>query len=84
MAAASGDGVLVRPFRPEDQAGVRALILQGLAGRWGHLDKDLNPDLDDIAAAYRGGTTLTAWIGERLVGTGTWSPGATAWRRCSA
>ena len=74
MAAAGTDDVLVRPFRGVDQALVRALILDGLAGRWGHLDEDLNPDLDDLALAYGAGTTLTAWIGTRLVGTGTLVP----------
>jgi putative acetyltransferase len=74
MAAADSDGVVVRPFRDADQASVRALILEGLAGRWGHLDEDLNPDLDDIELTYGAGTTLTAWMDTRLVGTGTLVP----------
>lgn len=75
MAVDEAVGVVVfRPFRCDDQALVRALILDGLAGRWGHLDKDLNPDLDDIASTYGAGTTLTAWMGTRLVGTGTLVP----------
>jgi len=53
---------------------VRELVLEGLAGRWGHLDEDLNADLVDIGAAYQAGTTLTAWVGDRLVGTGTLMP----------
>jgi len=74
MTAADTDGVVVRPFRDDDQGLVRALILDGLAGRWGHLDEDPNPDLDDIAVTYGAGTTLTAWMGTRLVGTGTLVP----------
>lgn len=74
MTAAATNGVVVRPFRDDDQVLVRALILDGLAGRWGHLDEDLNPDLDDIALTYGAGTTLTAWMGTRLVGTGTLVP----------
>lgn len=74
MAAADVDGVSFRPFHPDDQGVVRALILEGLAGRWGHLDEDLNPDLVDIGATYGAGTTLTAWVADRLVGTGTLIP----------
>ncbi len=74
MPAADVHGVFVRPFRPGDQDIVRALILEGLAGRWGHLDEDLNPDLVDIGATYGAGTTLTAWVRGRLVGTGTLIP----------
>ena len=48
--------LLVRPFQLDDQALVRALILDGLAGRWGHLDDNLNPDLDNISATYSAGT----------------------------
>lgn len=50
----------IRPFVPADQAGVKALILQGLAGHWGVIDSALNPDLDDIAAAYAGADFLVA------------------------
>jgi GNAT superfamily N-acetyltransferase len=74
MAAADLDGVFVRRFRPDDQDLVRALILEGLARRWGVLDEDLNPDLVNIGATYRAGTTLTAWVGGRLVATGTLIP----------
>ena len=74
MAVADPDGVVVRPFRDDDQALVRALILDGMSGRWGHLDEDLNLDLDDIASTYGEGTTLTAWMGTCLVGTGTLVP----------
>ena len=44
----------ISEFKPSDQAAVRRLILDGLAERWGVLDESLNPDLNDIAAAYAG------------------------------
>ena len=61
---------MIRPFRPEDQGAVKALILAGLEAHWGALDLTKNPDLDDIATAYSDAIFLTAWSGERLVGTG--------------
>ena len=72
------DALCLRPFRPGDQPAARALILAGLAERWGALDPTLNPDLDDIAASYAGGVFLVATLGDRLVGTGAlrpWSSG---------
>ncbi len=62
--------VMIRPFERRDQAAAKALILEGLVEHWGALDPTLNPDLDDIAASYAAGCFLTAWRGERLVGTG--------------
>ncbi len=61
-------------FRPTDQDSARALILAGLAERWGTLDEGRNPDLNDIAAHYALGVFLCAWSGERLVGTGALVP----------
>jgi ribosomal protein S18 acetylase RimI-like enzyme len=63
----------IRPFRPADQPAVRALVLAGLAERWGTLDETRNPDLDDIHASYirPGGTVLVAEQAGRVVGTGT-------------
>ena len=63
-------GILIRPFRPEDQAAVQGLILDGLVEHWGFLDPTKNPDLDDIASTYADGTFLVAWQGDDLVGTG--------------
>lgn len=65
-------------FRREDQAAVRALIIEGLAEHWGIIDPDLNPDLDDIATAYAGGVVLVAWAGDDIVGTGAVVPRAGA------
>jgi ribosomal protein S18 acetylase RimI-like enzyme len=63
------------PFTHEDQVPVRALILEGLAERWGsEADPTLNPDLDDIAGSYPRGTTLIARLDNLLVGTGTVVP----------
>ena len=62
-------------FTREDQAAVRALILDGLAERWGgQADPTLNLDLADIATSYATGTTLIARLDGRLAGTGTVVP----------
>lgn len=42
----------IRPFTPADQEAARALILAGLGEHWGFIDETLNPDLNDIEAAY--------------------------------
>ncbi len=64
----------LRPFTPGDQAACKALVLVGLQEHWGTLDPSLNPDLNDIAASFAGGLFLTAWLGDRLVGTGGYLP----------
>jgi ribosomal protein S18 acetylase RimI-like enzyme len=65
----------IASFRAEDQGPVRDLILAGLADRWGDdADPTLNPDLDDMARSYAGGTTLVAWLDGVPVGTGTVVP----------
>jgi GNAT superfamily N-acetyltransferase len=69
-------GIRVVAFRVEDQDAVRALILDGLREHWGEIDPALNPELDDIGAHYGHGTTLVAWSGDAIVGTGTLIPGA--------
>ncbi len=48
----SATTVTIRPFRTADQSAARALILDGLGEHWGYIDETINPDLDDIAAAY--------------------------------
>lgn len=62
----------IRPFRPADQPAVRALVLAGLAERWGILDESRNPDLDDLHASYvaAGGAVLVAEQRGVIVGTG--------------
>jgi ribosomal protein S18 acetylase RimI-like enzyme len=48
----------IRPFMTSDQPAARALVLAGLGEHWGYIDETLNPDLDDIAAAYPPETSL--------------------------
>jgi len=57
-----------------DQDAVRALILVGLGEHWGHIDETLNPDLDDIAAAYGHGRTVVVKRRGEIVATGTVVP----------
>lgn len=65
----------LRPFRPADQPAARALILAGLAERWGALDPRLNQDLDDIWTSYvaAGGAFLVVERHGAIVGTGALS-----------
>jgi GNAT superfamily N-acetyltransferase len=70
------DSFRLARFRAEDQAAVRELILAGLEEHWGQIDPSLNPDLDDFATAYGAGTTILAWSGDTIVGTGTVMPRA--------
>lgn len=41
-----------RPFQPEDQVAAHAIVMSGMAQRWGAVDPTLNPDLHDIAHSY--------------------------------
>jgi GNAT superfamily N-acetyltransferase len=70
------DTIHLRPFQPADQAAVRALILAGLAARFGFLDESLNPDVDDIQRCYieAGATVLVAEQGGVLIGCGALIP----------
>jgi ribosomal protein S18 acetylase RimI-like enzyme len=42
----------LRPFRTDDQAVVRRMVLDGLASRFGFANESLTPDLDDLQAYY--------------------------------
>ena len=66
----------IRPFQPEDQSAVKALILAGLEERWGTIDPAKNPDLDEIAVSYAGGFFRVAEMDGRIVGTGALVPRA--------
>jgi GNAT superfamily N-acetyltransferase len=66
--------ILIEPFQPEDQAAVKALILAGLVEHWGRLDVSKNPDLDNIASSYAGGTFLIARQAGQVIGTGALVP----------
>ncbi len=65
---------VIRPFRPGDQAAVRALVLDGLREHWGTLDPRFNQDLDDIAARYAGAVFLVAVSAGDVVGCGALVP----------
>lgn len=60
----------VTSARPEELGLVRALIVAGLAERWGRYDPTYNPDLDSFGEHYRDAAILVAKEGERLVGCG--------------
>ena len=74
MMARGWGEVVIRPFRPQDQAAAKDLILAGLEAHWGFLDPTKNPDLDDIASTYAEATFLLAWQGDEVVGTGALAP----------
>ena len=67
-------GIEIRDFNLKDQDTVRALILNGLLGHWGSLDRRFNSDLNDMQASYSHGRTIVASDGTRIVGTGTVIP----------
>lgn len=62
----------IRPFKPEDQAAARHLILQGLGHHFGWIDESRNPDLDDIQHHYldQGSLFVIAEQAGQIVGTG--------------
>jgi putative acetyltransferase len=66
--------VTIRPFRANDQAAAKELILQGLEEHYGWRDLSLNPDLGDIARAYSASTFLVAAEDSALIGTGALVP----------
>jgi putative acetyltransferase len=66
--------IQLKPFKPENQAEVKALILAGMEDHWGVIDPTLNPDLNDIASTYARATFLVAWNHDRIVGTGALAP----------
>src|SRR6476469_9443058 len=67
------DSLMFRPFQPSDQAAVRGLVLAGLGDHFGTIDETMNPDLDDIAAAYvaLGHLVVVVELEGELAGTGT-------------
>ena len=66
--------ITIMPFQPENQVGVKTLILAGLAEHWGVLDPSLNPDLNDIRSSYKDAIFLVAWQQARIIGTGALVP----------
>ena len=53
-------------------------MLRGLGEHWGRVDETLNPDLDDIAAAYADGYFAVARCRGALVGAGGFLPVSSA------
>jgi ribosomal protein S18 acetylase RimI-like enzyme len=64
----------VSHFEPQDADAVVALIVSGLAERWGGYDARCNPDLEDFAGHYRFSVILVAKRGSRVVGVGVLQP----------
>jgi N-acetylglutamate synthase-like GNAT family acetyltransferase len=62
----------IRPFTRQDQSTTRQLILEGLGGHFGFIDKTMNPDLDNIWQHYvvPGNTFIVAEIAGQIVGSG--------------
>jgi GNAT superfamily N-acetyltransferase len=72
-----GEQIEIRPFRAEDQATARWLVITGLGERWGWIDESLNSDLNDITESYASGLFLVAYLDGELVGTGALLPEVT-------
>ncbi len=72
--------LIIEDLAHSDQEEAVALIRAGLTDRWGELDPQLNPDLDDLLGAYGGGRTIVVRqtapdvTGTRIIGTGTLMP----------
>jgi len=66
--------VTIKPFSREHQNRARALVIEGLRERWGVVDEKKNPDLTDVESQYRDGIFILAWLGDKLVGTGSLKP----------
>lgn len=64
--------LMIRPFRIEDQALAKAIILAGMKIRWGSIDHSMNPDLNDIQASYidNGHLFFVGEVDGKLVATG--------------
>ena len=60
----------IKPFEKAFQAAARNLILKGMGEHWGWIDKQANPDINDIDEAYRNGHFITVFLDDQLVGTG--------------
>ncbi|MGH9110855.1 MAG: hypothetical protein ACRDZN_00910, partial [Acidimicrobiales bacterium] len=62
--------VRIARFDTAQQAAVRALVLAGLAERWGGLDPTLNGVLDDIETTYSAANVVVASAGADVAGCG--------------
>ncbi len=66
----AGNDLRIERFDPSMQDAFRALVLDGMAERWGAVDESLNTDLDDIDNQYENDCVLVAVDGVTVVGTG--------------
>jgi GNAT superfamily N-acetyltransferase len=62
----------IREFNAKDQSAARRIVLAGLGEHFSKLEPSLNPDLDDIDAAYleRGHRFFVAAVKDEIIGTG--------------
>ncbi|MGB2695266.1 MAG: GNAT family N-acetyltransferase [Dehalococcoidia bacterium] len=67
---AAPDGIVIRPFATKDQDAARRIIVDGLAEHFGHVDEDVNADLEDITTSYAGDVFVVAVDAAAVVGTG--------------
>ena len=66
--------VSVAPLQTQDAATVKALIIEGLAERWGKYEARYNPDLESFATFYQNSVVLVAKSGAAVVGVGILQP----------
>ena len=64
--------LIFRDFAPNDQAPVKALVLAGMAQRYGDIDPSLNPDLNDIHKHYvqQAASFIIVEVAGEMVGCG--------------
>jgi GNAT superfamily N-acetyltransferase len=60
----------VREAASSEFAAVRALVVEGLAQRWGRYEASFNPDLESFESTYGSATVLVATFDGRIVGCG--------------
>jgi hypothetical protein len=70
LRVSAGNDLRIERFDPSMQDAFRALVLDGMAERWGAVDESLNTDLDDIDNQYENDCVLVAVDGVTVVGTG--------------
>ena len=70
------ESIVIRPFRPTDQAQTRKLILAGLKEHWGTLDPAFNQDLKNITENYANAIFLVVEDSktQHIVGSGALVP----------
>jgi GNAT superfamily N-acetyltransferase len=70
LKVSARDDIQIERFDPVMQDAFRALVLDGMAERWGVVDESLNTDLDDIGTHYGSDCVLVAVDSVTVVGTG--------------